>query len=225
MVRQVYSGTKIQLIPMGVDLNNFSPKIKKEKESGKIFIVVGRLIRCKGFDSAIKAMPRIISEFPNSKLLIVGLGPEEYRLKRIAQEEGLKLGEQVVFKGVLPHSELSLLYNTSDICLVPSVTDLKSGEREAQSLIVLEALASGLLVVASDSGGIKDVVEDSVTGLLTRENDYKDIAEKSIFLLRNKKLQDSLIKNGLRLVREKYSWIKIASKFENLYRDLIDNRL
>lgn len=221
-VKELNSETKIRLIPMGVDTSNFLPKIKKEKTRKKLLLAVGRLIRCKGFDYAIRAMPRIINQFPDSKLLIIGRGPEEANLRWITEKVGLRVGEQVVFKGALPHSELSLLYRSGDICFVPSITDPNSGEKEAQSLIVLEALASGLSVVASDSGGIKDVVEDSVTGLLTREKDYNDIAEKSIFLLKDKDLQRRMIENGLKIVREKYSWTKIAEKFEDIYKEVLD---
>lgn len=225
-VLKLYPKTKVKLIPMGVDLTQFKRnKINKElrkefKNKFPVILGVGRLIKWKGFDYLLKAMPAILSRFPKSALLLVGSGPEEEKLKKLAYDLGLKINENLFFMGNMPHCELSKLYSSCDVLVSPSVTLSETGEKEGQGLVILEALASGLPVVASKSGGIQDMIDGQSTGFLVKEKNPADIAEKVILILENNTYRKKFITNGLRLVQEKYSWESIAKEFSKLYNNL-----
>jgi len=221
----ISSEVNLALIPMGVDLSVFSPQKKDAKwrrqfnDNHQILLGVGRLIEFKGFEYLIKALPIILRVFPKVKLAIVGSGPDEKRLKKIARQ--LKLANMhSVFLGNLNHQELSRIYASSDVLIVPSYTIEKSGEKEAQGLVVIEGLASGVSVVGSDSGGIRYIIDGKTTGLLAREKDYQDIAEKVIHLLSHPGRRRVMAKNGLKLVKRKYRWEIISDQFDQLYTKL-----
>lgn len=214
------------LIPEGVDLSMFNSKKrdlqwrKKMNNDAEIILAVGRLIKWKGFNFLLKAMPKILKKFPKAKLVIVGSGPEEMNLKKIV--ESLKLSKNVVFLENVSHDKLSVMYASSDIFVSPSITNESSGEKEALGLVIIEAIASGIPVVASDSGGIKDTVDGKSTGFLAREKDPDDIAQKTIDLLSNFKIRKEIVREGLRHVGERYSWHILAKKYSDLYKKCIE---
>ncbi|MBI2613549.1 MAG: glycosyltransferase family 4 protein [Candidatus Levybacteria bacterium] len=217
----VSSNSNPLLIPEGVDLNVFNSKKrdlqwrKKMNNNDQIIIAVGRLIKWKGFDYLIKAMPKILKKFPKVKLVIVGSGPEEMNLKKIV--EFLGLDKNVVFLKNVSHDKLSVMYASSDIFVSPSITNEASGEKEALGIVIIEAIASGIPVVASNSGGIRDTVDGKSTGFLAKEKDPDDIAQKTTDLLSNLKIRREIIKKGLRHVEKRYSWDILAKKYSDLY--------
>lgn len=221
--------SNLLLFPEGVDVTLFNYKKrdmqwrKKINKDNKIILAVGRLIECKGFEFLIKAMPKILDKFPDAKLIIVGSGPEENNLKQIAEKLGLV--KNIIFFASMPHDKLSVMYASSDIFVSPSITDIHSGEKEALGIVIIEAIASGIPVVASNSGGIKDTVDGSSTGFLTEEANPDDIANKVIILLSNSKLRKKIITNGLRYVRNKYTWDIIGKKYSELFEKYSKSRM
>ncbi|OGH30721.1 MAG: hypothetical protein A3E40_03225, partial [Candidatus Levybacteria bacterium RIFCSPHIGHO2_12_FULL_37_9] len=179
-VLDIYDKTNVKIIPMGVDLAVFSP-LKKSKAWRKTFgqqnfilLAVGRLIECKGFEYLIKSIARLYKKYP-IKLVIVGSGSLESKLRQISED--LSVVENVIFLGNLRHESLAHAYASSDLFIAPSITDPHTGETEGQNVAVLEALASGLPVVASDSGGIPDAIKDLETGLLVNEKDIESLSK------------------------------------------------
>lgn len=216
-VSKLDPNVKIIKIPMGVDLKLFSECKQSEKGKNIKILSVGRLIGVKGFHILIEAMPKILSSFPKTELVIVGSGPEEDRLQNDAKKAGLEQGKNFFMVGAKNHRELSEIYKSATICVVPSVTDTITKEKEGQNLIVIEALACGIPVVASRNGGISDIVKDDKTALLVKEGDSSELAQKIIYLLSNHEKQTLLAKNGIEMIMREYSWTSIAQRFDNIY--------
>lgn len=220
IILDIHDRMKLELIPMGVNTETFSPKnfskeLRKKFEDGPIILCVGRLIPVKGFRYAIEAMPKILSSFSNAKLLIVGEGPYREQLEAFIKKAKLETGKHVHFLGSIAHYELAKIYASSDILVAPSVTDKKTGETEGQNLAILEALASGISVLASDSGGMKDTIQDK--RLLVRQKDADDIAVKIISILSNESMQKEIRKHNMQLIKKKYDWKKVSLTFVDLF--------
>lgn len=219
---------KIEIIPPGVDLTMFrKDKLdmswrKKFGDQPKIILAVGRFIKWKGFEYIIRALPHILPKFPNAKVVLVGSGPEEENLKRLAQKLNLEIGKNVFFLGPTEPDKLSHIYASSDVLVSPSITLSSTGEKEGLGNVILEALASGTPVVASRSGGIVDIIDGHSTGFLFEERNYRELAEKIIYVFSKRQIRERLSKNGLKLVTEKYDWKKISRSLGELYEEILN---
>ena len=142
-------------IPMGVDTDFFRYKGKQEglkNKSGvkrKVILYVGRLIDWKGVDFLIKSIPKILGRFPESKLFIVGDGPERQRLNKISEDLGIN--DNVVFTGRLSQEEIRNYYSVADVFVLPSIVNDK-GETEGLGVVLLEAMSCGVPVIGSNVG-------------------------------------------------------------------------
>jgi len=210
-------------LPNGVDEKVFRPERhdpglkSKLGIEGPFLLGVGRFAEKKGFRYLIDAMPEILAEEPSAHLVLVGFGPEETALKQQVQKLGLE--GKVIFPGPKSGEELAGYYATADIFIGPSVI-AESGDTEGQGVVFLEALASKTAVVASEVGGIVDMIKDGETGLTVPQKDSPALAEKIIALCKNPELKQKLAENGRRLVEENYSWDAIAEKYLELYRTI-----
>ena len=203
----------VRIMPMGCNTENFSPDYKIEnyfnQQEKKVVLFVGRLAEKKGVKYLIEAMKDI-----DGLLAIVGKGPLENELKEQAKE----LGEKVIFLGPKTHSELKQIYASADIFAAPSVT-AKDGDKEGFGLVILEAMASGLPVVAYDSGGISELIQSELNGIL--------VEEANVELLRDniKRLLDNPAEWGKYSVAametaEKYDYKNIAKGYSEILGDL-----
>jgi glycosyltransferase involved in cell wall biosynthesis len=132
----------------------------------------------------------------------------------------LHLGSKVIFIDKVPQKELPRMYSSASLFVLSSIVNEK-GETEGLGVVLLEAMACGLPVIGSNVGGIPDIIKDGETGLLTRQKDPDDIAEKIIKLLSDEKLRDKVVENGLNLVKQNFSWEIISDKFLKIYHDVI----
>jgi glycosyltransferase involved in cell wall biosynthesis len=219
-VQNIRSNAHIQVIPMGVDTQRFHPEkfnqnIKETLNIQDLFLLaVGRFAEKKGFKYLIQAMPEILNKRPGAKLVIVGFGPQEDELKQLVRQFGLE--KAVLFVGSKAGEELAEYFATADIFIGPSVvTD--SGDTEGQGVVFLEAMASGTAVVASDVGGVKDIVRNGETGLLIPQKNPDAIAEKVLLLMNDQELRNKLALNGRKLAESQYSWEKTAERFLETY--------
>ncbi|OGE16785.1 hypothetical protein A3F00_02460 [Candidatus Daviesbacteria bacterium RIFCSPHIGHO2_12_FULL_37_11] len=223
---KIYPSEEIKIIPMGVDVNLFDPKKKDvfwKKEFGenaRIILGVGRLIKWKGFEYLVRSFPFVLNKFPEAKLIIIGKGPEEENLKKLALKLNLKIGKNIFFPDHFSANKLPGIYAASDVVVSPSITDFQTGEKEGQGNVVLEARASGVPVIASRSGGLIDTIDGTSTGLLFEERNYKELSEKIIYLLSDKKIWRKFSENGLKYVRKNYSWKKVSKRFGELYEEI-----
>ena len=194
---------------MGVNCREFSPKYRGDNYFGqtdkKIILFVGRLAEKKGVTYLIEAMKEV-----DAKLVIVGKGTLEYDLKRQAEDQK----DKIVFLGAKTHDELKTIYSSSDIFVAPSIT-AKDGDKEGFGLVFLEAMASGLPVVGSNSGGIPDIVNDGENGFLTEEKNSHDLAKKINYLLSHPDLYKKMQQNALETAQG-YDYNIIAKDYKNL---------
>ncbi len=124
-----------------------------------------------------------------------------------------ELKDNVVFTGYVPTNRTPLYYRAADIFVLPSFS-------EAFPLTLLEAGASGLPIVATNVGGVSDILHDGVNGLMTKTGDSEDLAGKIITLLDNNELRKEMGKKGQALAKQ-YSWKIVAEETEKAYLDLI----
>ncbi|MBC8488139.1 MAG: glycosyltransferase family 4 protein [Bacteroidetes bacterium] len=211
---------KIQIIPMGIDLDRFfsknGSKLKEKYNAKKLLLFVGRLIDWKGTEYLIKAMKDVVNTFPKIKLLIVGDGPEKPKLEKMIVE--LKLTDMVYFIGEIKSTEVAKYYSAADIFVIPSI--VVDGHTEALGVVTLEAMASGTPVIGSNVGGIPDVIQDGYNGFLVPEKSSDELAKRIIKLLSDKKLTTKFRRNGLKTVREKFSWDVVSEKFIYIFSNI-----
>jgi len=207
------------IIPNGVDIEHFSPEVAPIDElcDGKLNILfVGRLEKRKGLDYLLKAYKQIKQEIPNSRLIIVGPGT---RLRNKYEKQVAKNSlKDVVFAGYVSYDELPRYYKTADIVCAPATG------RESFGIILLEAMALGRPVVASNIEGYAGVVTHGVEGRLVPPKNEKELARSLICLMRNESLRQEMGAKGKLKARE-YVWENIAQRVLSYYIRVLDESL
>jgi phosphatidylinositol alpha-1,6-mannosyltransferase len=172
-----------------------------------MLLTVARLIPHKGQDVVIRAVARLRDEFPNLRYVIVGEGVDETRLRAHVSE--LHLEGNVIFAGAIPDTDLPEAYATATIYAGPSRID-NVINAEGFGISFLEASASGLPVVAGDSGGVRSAVRDGETGIVLPPLDVDAWAETIGDLLRSESRRSALGSAGRRAVETFYNWDRVA---------------
>ena len=172
--------------------------------------VVSRLEKIKGMDLVIPAFARVLKQHPHTKLIVVGEGS----LRSAMQQQAIDLGctENITWVGRKPQEELPLWYSQMDIVLMPS-------RSEGFGLTAIEAMANGCVVVASNVGGLPEVVRNNVCGLLHKSEDIADMSAKISSLINNKEEYDQLQSQSHNEVK-KYTFEQYAELINNLYEQL-----
>ncbi|MEX2123360.1 MAG: glycosyltransferase [Woeseia sp.] len=159
----------LEVIPNGVDLEKFRPRDKEQSRgrfgvAGRLIASVGHLVPDKGHQFAVEAL----AQLPETNLLIVGEGPQKSYLQSQARKLGVS--ERVHFPGLLPHADMPYLYSAADALVLASA-------REGMPNVVLESLACGTRVVATDVGGIREIVRSDEAGALITDRSAKGLLE------------------------------------------------
>ena len=159
----------LEVIPNGVDLEKFQPRNREESQRrlgvrGKVIATVGHLLDDKGHHLAVEALARL----PEACLLIVGDGPRKTHLEKLAVTYGV--ADRVRIIGHLPHDEMPYLYSAADMLVLASV-------REGMPNVILESLACGTRVIATDTGGIREIVQSIDAGVLITDRSAKGLLE------------------------------------------------
>ena len=207
-------GTPVSLIYNGVDLERYNHQQPcctlhedyEIPESSPIVGVVARLEAEKGHRTLLDAWPTVQAVHPEAWLLVVGEGSERDALE--AQAAGLGISERVVFAG--RREDVPAVTAALDVSVLPSY-------REAQGLSVLEAMALSRPVVASRVGGIPEMIEDGVSGLLVPPNDPEALAGAINRLLSDHPLADMLARRGHDVVHERFCVELMVGAVESLY--------
>ncbi len=210
------------IIPMGVDntmTETLCWDIARQKEEKHLILYVGRLIKWKGVHILIQAMKLVTTHIPDASLVIVGYGGCMGRLQDMVNE--LHLSSMIIFTGRVSNKELSTWYQKASVFVLPSIS--VEGQTEGLGVVLLEAMAAGVPVIGSNIGGIPDIIEDGINGLLVPPEDPKALAEAIIRILSNPDLMEEFQKTGLDIVRERFSWDVIAEEFIENYREIIQN--
>jgi glycosyltransferase involved in cell wall biosynthesis len=207
------------VVPMGVNISAFDRQpIGSDVSSGHRVLFVGRLVDQKGIDRLIEAFAQVRVSFPDALLRVVGDGPERAALEALANQLGL--GSAVEFIGALPHDRMAGQYRDADVFVLPSIRN-DEGDTEGLSVVALEAAASSLPIVASNMGGITDVIVDHKTGLLVEPGNPHAIASAIVSLFGDAELRSSLGMSARASVQERFSWDSIAGQFEAIFRSVI----
>lgn len=211
----------MQRLAPGVDTSVFRPDIdgsgvrERYGLGGRpVIVCVSRLMPRKGQDALIRALSAVRVAVPDAALLLVGGGPIENRLRGLA--ESLGLGEQVVITGSVPWPELPLYYRAGDVFAMPCRTRRRGMDVEGLGIVYLEASASGLPVVAGDSGGAPDAVREGETGFVVDGRDQRALADRLIRLLQNPDLRATMGASGRRWVEADWRWDAAAERVARL---------
>ena len=210
----------VQLTP-GVDDLAFHPGVDgtavRERHglgTRPVVVCVSRLVERKGQDMLIRALPRIHRQVPDAAVLIVGDGPQRGALARLVDELGLH--EDVVFAGAQPWGATPPYFAAGDVFCMPTRTRKAGFEVEGLGIVYLEASACGLPVVAGDSGGAPDAVQDGVTGYVVDGRSLDDIAGRVSTLLLDRDLAREMGQWGRRWVEQRWRWDDLAAQLQHL---------
>jgi len=209
---------KIALIHHGIDLEKFKPissefrknmRDKLNLQGGPFIGIIARLADVKGHLYLIDAMREVIKYFPQAKLIISGKGKMKDMLVRYTQESGMK--ENIIFiSDIEPYCVLATL----DLFVLPS-------QYEGLGLSLMEAMAAGLPVVASDTGGIKDFVHDGLNGILVKPQDTEDLSIKILDALKNKERMKLLGENAKNYIKDNFSQEKMLNRTQQVYQECL----
>lgn len=214
---------EIHVISNGIDLNKFKPRspyeirevIKKYRLEGedKKILFVGRLDKEKNIPVLIHALKLINKEIA-AKLLICGFGSEENHLKELARRSGLE--DKVLFLGRIPDEDLIKIYNGVDLFATASTVEL-------QSLVVMEAMASGLPVVSSESMALPELVVDGVNGFTFPPGNSRIAADRILKILNNPELAKQMSKKSLEFIQN-HDFEKTLDAYEKLYKQQLGQK-
>lgn len=220
MIKQHNIKTEVEVIPTGVPLRKFQQgddtwlrRTYNIPADHLVCIFVGRLTKEKNIDFLLKAFSSIKKSFPDVHLVIVATGPLEDELKKLTVHLGLRLDEDVIFTGFLSEENLVNAYRGADLFTFASVT-------ETQGIVLIEAMAAGLPVVAIRAGGVPDMVDDGIDGLLAK-NEEDDFVEKVCRVLGDRDLRSRLTE-GAKAKAYRMSAEGTADRLELKYRQLVD---
>jgi phosphatidylinositol alpha-1,6-mannosyltransferase len=212
--------TLVQLTP-GVDLDTFSPAVsgaavrQRHGLTGRpVVVCVSRLVPRKGQDVLIQAMPAILARVGQAALLIVGGGRYEQRLRALAQRAGV--ADQVVFTGPVPAAELPEHFAAGDVFAMPCRTRRLGMDVEGLGIVFLEASATGLPVVAGDSGGAPETVRQGVTGLVVDGRDVAAVADQVSGLLADPRRAATMGAAGRHWTEQSWQWSTMADRLADL---------
>jgi len=185
------------------------------KDDEVVLISVGRLISGKGFEFLIDGFNEAIKEVQNLKLIIVGDGVLKSKLEKKVTE--FKIQDKVIFAGRINHKELPKYYSSADIFLLCSLY-------ESFSIVVLEAKATELPIIAVNAGFLPMLTKDGVNGFLVDYGNLESLKEKILYLAKNPNIRERMGKLNRQEVIEKYSWEETAEKVMSLYEKVKKNR-
>ncbi len=208
------------LQPMGVNVSLFGSTSGTRPFSSRFkngfILFVGRLVEKKGMACLLKAMPAILAHKPGLGLIVLGSGPVEPELREEVQRLGLK--QVVCFEGRKEHTEVVRYLHGCRVLVVPSIVD-RRGETEGTPTVLLEALAAGKRVAASNVAGIPDVIRHGRNGWLFRENDPEDLAQKVIVALDDP--EESDIAEGALQTARQFDWDRVAENYISVFERVL----
>lgn len=214
-------GEKIEIIANGIDLTKFQESsIDKQSVRGrygvnpheKLVLCVGRLVPQKGIEHLIRAVPMIVGRFPEAKCIVVGEGWLRAHLEYVARSTGYQW--KIRFTGFIPDSELVALMKSADVLVVPSIY-------EPFGIVALEGMAAGVPVVASQVGGLAEVIEHDRTGIVVYTRNPQSIAWGVNRILSDPNHAEWLTRNAKETVQKAYSWEAIAKKTAKVYKETV----
>jgi colanic acid/amylovoran biosynthesis glycosyltransferase len=210
---------KIGLQRTGIPLEEFPFRERSFLENGEWRLVqAGRLIEKKGLPVTLRAFANFLRQYPNATLTIAGEGPLLAQLQDLARE--LKVDRRVAFTGFISQEQLRDIYYGSQIFLHPSQTG-HDGNQEGIPNAMLEAMASGLPVFATEHGGIPEAIENGVSGVLVPEHDHEELARALLNAAQDPGSLSRIARSGAEVVRKNFDLRVQAQRLEDIYFKLL----
>lgn len=212
---------KVTVIPNAVDIDQFplgSPADEALKSSlgltgARVLGFIGSFYAYEGLDLLLAALPKMLAQAPDVRVLLVGGGPQESNLKQQAQELGI--ADKIVFTGRVPHDQVNRYYDLVDVLVYPRhsmrLTELVT------PLKPLEAMAQGQLFIASDVGGHKELIRDGETGVLFRAEDTEALTSAALGLLNAPERWPTIRAAGREFVENERNWKNSVSRYQDVY--------
>lgn len=203
---------EIGIIYNGINVEEFKPDLSK-RNLEKFIVTPGasRITSRKGLKYLIEAVAILAKKYPQILLKIIGDGDERKKLEIQISELGIK--DKVFFTGAVEHQNVYKYYQEASAFVLPSLN-------EGMSNSMLEALASGLPIIATDTGGSREIIQENTNGFIIKFNDSNDIAKKLEKLIVNAELIESMGTES-RKIAENMSWEKVAQQYYELYKQII----
>jgi glycosyltransferase involved in cell wall biosynthesis len=212
--------SKIRINRTGVPMGGFPYLVHSPPADGAWCIIqASRFIEKKGLDITLKAFAEFRKKYPNSELILAGEGPLEGHLKDLARILGVE--GSVRYPGFLNQKQLAAAYRSAHLFLHPSQTTT-SGDQEGVPNSMLEAMASGLPVVATLHGGIPEAVHSGFDGLLVPEHDSPAVANALLEIAEDSATYEAFSRNAAESVRENFEQGRSIARLEGFYRELIN---
>ena len=210
---------KINVIPNGINLSNFigierdyDLRRQDAMDNEKIILYVGRLVYEKGIQHLIAAMPKVLSNYHDAKLIIAGRGGMMDELRQEANNLGLN--DKIYFTGYLDSKQVQKMYKCADVAVFPSTY-------EPFGIVALEAMLAGVPTVVSDVGGLDEIVTHGVDGMKAYAGNANSIADSITALLYDHQLATNVAKKAKQKVKEQFNWEKIAQDTHFTYEKAV----
>jgi len=224
IARQIAPG-KVTVIPNAVDLENFTMIQTTDDElrnglglkNRQVIGFIGSFYAYEGLTVLLQALPLMLADNADLRLLLVGGGPQEAELRQLANE--LRIADKVIFTGRVPHEQVQRYYSIIDVLVYPRLsmrlTDLVT------PLKPLEAMAQGKLLAASDVGGHRELIRDGHNCVLFKTSDPHSLAEKVSALLRAPARWPALRQAGREYVETERNWVRSVAGYRPVYQELL----
>jgi phosphatidylinositol alpha-1,6-mannosyltransferase len=219
--RAVRGRCPVELLPAGVDADTYHPAVdgrpvrqRHGLGASPVCVCISRLVPRKGQDRLIQAWPRVVARVPEARLLLVGGGPYERRLRRLAAAS--PVADRIHLAGEVAWEDLPAHYAAGDVFAMPCRTRWLGLDLEALGVVFLEAAAAGLPVVAGRSGGAPETVVEGVTGTVVDGRRPGPVADAVAGLLADPARARAMGAAGRRRVEDELSWAAVVARLQRL---------
>jgi glycosyltransferase involved in cell wall biosynthesis len=215
---------KIDIVPNGISpYRNGCPAQPAESDcrppyavaDGQVVFSVGRLVYEKGLHLLIEAVPHVLFEFPDTRFIIAGRGPQGPNLAQ--QAENLGIADNVYLPGFISDEERDYLYRTANCAVFPSLY-------EPFGIVALEAMIAGCPVVVSEIGGLREVVRHNKTGITVYPDDAQSVAWGILSIMRDPARAAARARDAQQVARRDFNWDSIATQTIAVYQRVVDER-
>ena len=201
----------VEVILNGIDIETFKPDSDSKVVENRIVTTASADIPLKGLRFLINALPRVLKDFPETHLMVIGKSPNESKIRKLINDLDLK--EKISFKSNLSEEEIVDIYHSSQIAVIPSLY-------EGFGFGAGEAMACGTPLISTDSGGLKDVIGDSAIKIAS--GSIEEIENKIISLFKDPKKREQLSLKGRKRMEDLFDWKIAALNYVKVFEETIN---